>query len=83
MPLLILVFITLIVYGSLFPFIGWTEPKVALFSFLFSWPKTVEKADLVQNVLAYAPVGLFMVIYLMRSTRYWPAIIIATLAVRR
>jgi VanZ family protein len=80
MPLLIFVFIALIVYGSLFPFTEWSEPKVALFSFLFSWPKTVEKADLVQNILAYAPLGLFLVSYLTRFMRFRPAIITATLA---
>jgi VanZ family protein len=80
MPLLILVFIILIIYGSLFPFDQWTEPKVALFRFLISWPRSVEKADLVQNVLAYAPLGLFLTSYLMRFMRFWPAIVLATIA---
>lgn len=79
MPSLILIFIALIVYGSLFPFSGWTDSSVSLFSFLGSWPTVLEKADLIQNVLAYAPLGLFVVIWLMKSMRFWPALMLATL----
>lgn len=79
MPFLVLIFIALIVYGSLFPFSGWTNSSVSLFSFLGSWPTVLEKADLIQNVLAYAPLGLFSVIWLMKSMRFWPALMLATL----
>jgi VanZ family protein len=79
MPFLVLIFIALIVYGSLFPFSGWTNSSVSLFSFLGSWPTVLEKADLIQNVLAYAPLGLFTVIWLMKSMRFWPALMRATL----
>jgi VanZ family protein len=79
MPFLVLIFIALIVYGSLFPFSGWTNSGVSLFSFLGSWPTVLEKADLIQNVLAYAPLGLFAVIWLMKSMRFWPALMLATL----
>ncbi|MEO8407022.1 MAG: VanZ family protein [Oxalobacteraceae bacterium] len=79
MPFLVLIFIALIVYGSLFPFSDWTVPSAALFSFLASWPPVLEKADLIQNVLAYAPLGLFMVSWLIDSMRFWSALVLATL----
>ncbi|NHZ91349.1 VanZ family protein [Massilia sp. CCM 8733] len=77
---LVLVFLVLIVYGSLYPFSGWSEPPAPLFSFLFANPARVEKADLVQNVLAYMPFGLFMVAWLMRSTRFHVALVTAAVA---
>ncbi|NHZ43586.1 VanZ family protein [Massilia aquatica] len=77
---LVLVFLVLIVYGSLYPFSGWSEPLAPLFSFLFANPARVEKADLVQNVLAYMPFGLFMVAWLMRSTRFGVALVTAAVA---
>jgi VanZ family protein len=80
MRFLVLIFIALIVYGSLFPFGGWVAPDAPLFRFLVSWPQVVEKADLVQNVLAYLPLGLFLVVLLMRSMRFRTAIVSATLA---
>ncbi|MDQ1830164.1 VanZ family protein [Massilia scottii] len=77
---LVLVFVVLIVYGSLYPFAGWREPGAPLFSFLFGGHVRVEKADLVQNVLAYMPFGLFMVAWLMRSTRFGVALVTAAVA---
>lgn len=77
---LVLVFLLLIVYGSLYPFGGWSEPLAPLFGFLFANPARVEKADLVQNVLAYMPFGLFMVAWLMRSTRFGVALVTAAVA---
>ncbi|NHZ97221.1 VanZ family protein [Massilia sp. CCM 8734] len=77
---LVLVFLVLIVYGSLYPFSGWSEPIAPLFGFLFASPARVEKADLVQNVLAYMPFGLFMVAWLMRGTRFHVALVTAAVA---
>lgn len=56
----------LIGYASLYPFAGWMAPADALFSFLFTLPARVERADIVQNVLAYMPLGLFMAAALRR-----------------
>ncbi|MFB9243737.1 VanZ family protein [Massilia antarctica] len=77
---LVLVFVVLIVYGSLYPFTGWSAPGAPLFGFLFGGHLRVEKADLVQNVLAYMPFGLFMVAWLMRSTRFGVALVTAAVA---
>jgi VanZ family protein len=50
----------LIIYGSLFPLTGWTEP-VSLFSFLTApMPAHISRADLFTNVLAYIPLGVFI-----------------------
>jgi len=52
----------LIVYGSLYPFSGWTTAGVELFSFLKpQWTAHISRADLVTNVLAYIPLGLLLV----------------------
>lgn len=64
---LALLFLILIVYGSLYPFTEWVPAKSPLFSFLLYWPARVPRADLVQNVLAYAPFGLFLALYRLRQ----------------
>ena len=52
----------LIVYGSLYPFSGWTAADVTPFAFLTArWPSHLSRADLVTNVLAYMPFGLLLV----------------------
>jgi VanZ family protein len=66
---LALIFVVLIIYGSLFPFTGWSGPQAPMFAFLFTWSETIEKADLIQNILAYAPLGLFLVLWLKRTAR--------------
>jgi VanZ family protein len=52
----------LIVYVSLFPLTGWRLPRTPLFSFLAA-PLNghVSRADLLTNVLAYAPLGALFV----------------------
>jgi VanZ family protein len=56
-----LAYAALIVYGSLYPFSGWTTRGVKLFEFLL--PELMghlSRADLVTNVLAYMPLGLML-----------------------
>jgi VanZ family protein len=57
---LIIAAVCFIVYGSLFPFSGWDYPTVSLFSFLSSWPASIERADIGQNILAYITLGLYI-----------------------
>lgn len=64
---LALLFVLLIVYGSLFPFGPWRLPAEPLFAFLAGWPSELAGSDLVQNVLAYAPFGLFMALWLLQG----------------
>lgn len=64
---LAILFVVLIAYGSLYPFSGWQALHGrALFGFLAALPDYIEKADVVQNVLAYIPFGLFTVAALRR-----------------
>lgn len=58
-----LLFLVLIAYGSLYPFDTWSTPAAPLFRFLWHWPAVLTRADLVQNVLAYAPFGLFYALH--------------------
>jgi VanZ family protein len=51
-----------IVYGSLFPFTGWRAAPNGLLDFLTGLPDfRVHRADALTNVLAYIPLGLFLV----------------------
>jgi VanZ family protein len=63
---LALLFLVLIVYGSLYPFAVWVVPSGRPFGFLLSWPMYLSRPDLVQNVLAYAPFGLFLSAWLLQ-----------------
>ncbi|MGB8339026.1 MAG: VanZ family protein [Burkholderiales bacterium] len=51
-----------IVYVSLTPFTGWSEPETP--SRWLNWPHYVTPYDVVINVLAYIPLGLFAYIFL-------------------
>ncbi|MES2322131.1 MAG: VanZ family protein [Pseudomonadota bacterium] len=78
---LAILFVVLIVYGSLYPFSGWQALHGApLFGFLGALPDYIEKADVVQNVLAYIPFGLFTVAALRRRVAGGTALGLALLA---
>jgi VanZ family protein len=81
MPVLALIYAGLIAYGSLYPFGPWSEPGLPLFSFLRAgWPRALPKADLIQNVLVYVPLGILAVVWLNRRMRLVFALVIATIA---
>jgi VanZ family protein len=69
----------LILYGSLFPLTGWTTPAEPLFRFLVTMPE-LERADIVQNVLVYAPLGLLLTLWLHRQRSFAKALLVATVA---
>jgi VanZ family protein len=46
-----------IVYASLQPFVGWSQPMHSVFSFLAAWSKYATRADITFNALAYVPLG--------------------------
>lgn len=51
---------SLIIYASLFPFTGWCVPQDDVLAWLaFKLPQHISKSDLLVNVLAYIPLGLF------------------------
>ncbi len=77
MAWLALAYGTLVVYGTLFPLdewrlpvAGWVNPTTA------AWPRAVSRADLVVNLLAYAPLGLFLALGLRARLRTIAALLI-------
>jgi VanZ family protein len=77
----LLVYIVLLVYGSLSPWGGWRSLGVGPFSFLIApWPTYVTLFDLTLNVLAYVPLGLLLALVLHPWLRA-PARILATAAI--
>ena len=49
--------IAVIIYASLQPFTGWTEPTPGGRFFLFQWGQRWTMGDATFNVLAYIPLG--------------------------
>lgn len=77
-PWLAIAYAALVVYGTLFPIGewaappgGWTNPITA------PWPQSASRADLLVNVLAYIPLGLFVASSLRRRARAVPACVLA------
>lgn len=65
---LTLLFALLVVYASLYPFLGWRFQGVEPFSFLFApWPRYWTGFDVVSNLVGYAPLGFLLALALMRS----------------
>ncbi len=70
----------LIVYASLYPFVGWRVPGVGPLDFLLlGWPRWWTSFDLVSNLLGYLPLGFLLFVALVRGGR--PAGAAAALAV--
>lgn len=55
----------LVVYGTLFPLDEWRSPVAGWINpITAAWPHTLPRADLLVNLLAYVPLGLFMALAL-------------------
>ena len=60
----------LIVYASLYPFVGWRIPGVGPLDFLLlGWPRYWTSFDLVANLLGYLPLGFLLFVAIVRSGR--------------
>src|ERR1700712_2138630 len=60
----------LIVYASLYPFVGWRVPGVGPLDFmLLGWPRWWTTFDLVSNLLGYMPLGFLLFVALVRGGR--------------
>jgi len=60
----------LVVYASLYPFLGWRIPPVGPFDFLLlGWPRWWTWFDVVSNLLGYLPLGFLLFVALTRSGR--------------
>ena len=71
----------LIVYASLYPFVGWRDTGAPVFAFLgAAWPRYWTVFDLVTNVLAYLPLGFFWVAFGQSRWHRWPVAAMVLLA---
>lgn len=70
----------LVVYGTLFPLTEWSPPTAGWINPITAdWPRSVPRADLFVNLLAYVPLGLFMAVWMRpRGGLAW-AILVAAL----
>ena len=77
--LAVLAYAALIIYGSLYPFTGWTTANVTLLAFLTpDWSAHLSRPDVVTNILAYIPFGLLLARWTNRDSTV-RAIALATL----
>ena len=67
MLLALIAYVALLFYGSLYPFAHWHSPAYPLMQFLPLWPDHLDKADVLQNVLVYAPFGMLCMLWLTHS----------------
>lgn len=77
MALAVLAYLCLLFYGSLYPFAHWHRPEYPLMQFLPLWPDHMDKGDVVQNLLVYAPFGMLCTLWLARSLPAWRAAALA------
>jgi VanZ family protein len=78
MALAAFAYLCLLFYGSLYPFTRWHAPAYPLMHFLPLWPDHLDKGDVLQNVLVYAPFGLLCTLWLVQAM---PVLRAAALAV--
>jgi VanZ family protein len=72
---LALAYVGLIVYASLFPFVGWRDQGVAPWIFLTAaLPRYWTAFDVVSNVLGYMPLGFLLALTALRTGRHRRAI---------
>ena len=63
----LLAYVGLLFYGSLYPFAQWRVPAYPLMRFLPFWPDHLDKGDVLQNLLVYAPFGMLCMLWLAHS----------------
>jgi VanZ family protein len=74
-------YLVLIVYASLHPFTGWSEPAAPLLAYLSGdWPRYYTAFDVIINALAYLPLGFLLVPALLPRFTLWPAACTAVVA---
>ena len=67
--ILLLVYVLLVAYASLYPFEGWRAVGLSPFAYLSApWPRYVTAFDVVVNVAGYVPYG-FLAVAALRPTR--------------
>lgn len=78
---LVVLYVVLIAYASLYPLTGWQSPRQPLWLFLqWPWVGAGSRADLFSNILAYIPLGLLLMQLFKSHDRFTlPAIICVTI----
>ncbi len=70
----------LVIYGTLFPLSEWTPPLLGWSNPITqSWPDRASRADIIINVLAYIPLGLFLALWLRPRLGLVVAVLFASL----
>jgi len=78
---LLLAWVLLAVYASLYPLSGWRDPGISPFAFLAApWPRYLTALDLTMNVAAYLPFGVLCVLALYPRARGIVAVLAALAA---
>ena len=77
---LALVYTLLIGYATLHPLTGWRDQGLSPFAWLAIWPKVFLSGDISFNLLAYVPLGMFVVWALFARTGAALAVLWAVLA---
>ena len=73
-----LVYSALVVYGTLFPLTEWTPPLFGWSNpITMPWPRQMWRADILINVLAYMPVGLFAALWIRPKLGIVAALLVA------
>ena len=75
------IYLALIVYASLYPFVQWRDQGIFTWEFLSApWPKYWTGFDVASNVLGYAPLGFLWGLSAMRMGWGRSAIVLSTCA---
>jgi VanZ family protein len=76
--LLLVAWVLLAIYASLYPLSGWRDPGVSAFAFVVaSWPRYLTALDLSMNIAAYLPFGVLCVLALYPRLRGVAAVLAA------
>ena len=77
---LVLAFICLVVYASLYPFADWRDQGLSPFTFLTApWPQYLVGFDVAVNTLGYAPLGFLLALIVLRRSNTGTALALAVI----
>ena len=77
---LVLAFICLVVYASLYPFADWRDQGLSPFTFLTApWPQYLVGFDVAVNTLGYAPLGFLLALIVLRRSNTGVALALAVM----
>ena len=77
---LVLAFICLVVYASLYPFADWRDQGLSPFTFLTApWPQYLVGFDVAVNTLGYAPLGFLLALIVLRRSNTGAALALAVM----